>query len=132
MGCQATLWVLTVKDTNGRIAKEFVPIHNHKLVSVTEMQLVRSNRDCSEGMVAQVRSMNKVGIKPSQIVSHMALQAGGYNKLPCQLRDVYNVVASDQYKEKVETDLEEALGYRDFLLTRDPNLYVEYQIDDEN
>ena len=84
------------------MAKEFVPVHNRELVSVAEMQMVHSNHDCSEGMVAQVRSMNKVGIKTSQIVSHMTLQAGGYNKLSCKLWDVDNVVANDQCKEKVE------------------------------
>ena len=82
-GCQAVLRVLGVKDIDGWKAKEFVPIHNHELVSVIEIQMVRSNRDCSEAMVPQVKSMNKVGIKTSQIVSYMALQGGGYNKLPC-------------------------------------------------
>ena len=53
--CQVALRVLRVKVTDGWIAKEFVPIHNHELVSVAEMQMVHSNRDCSEGMVAQVR-----------------------------------------------------------------------------
>ena len=114
------------------MAKEFVAIHNHELVSVAELQMMRSNRDCSQGMVSQVRSMNKVGIKTSHIVSHMALQSGGYNKLPCQLRDVYNALATDRRKEKVETDSEGALGYLDCLSTKDPNLYVQYQIDDEN
>ena len=54
--------------------------------------------------------MNKIGIKTFQIVSYMALQEGGYNKLPCQLQDVYNVVANDRRKKKVETNSKGALG----------------------
>ena len=86
------------------MAKEFVPTYNHDLVSVAELQMVRSNRDCNDAIVAQVRSMNKFGIKTFKIMSHMALQVGGYHKLLCQLRDMYNAVANERCKEKVETD----------------------------
>ncbi|KAM6542954.1 hypothetical protein CsatB_007401 [Cannabis sativa] len=66
-------------------------------------------RVVSDGLLAQVRSMNSVGIKTANIMSHVALQSGGYEKMPCQLRDVYNRVAE-----------------------KDPNFFVVYQVDDEN
>ena len=48
--------------------------------------------------------MNKVGIKTSQIMPNMALQACGYHKLPCRLWDVYNKVAGKRHKEKLDSD----------------------------
>ena len=131
-GCQAALRVLRIKDTDGWIAKEFVPTHNHDLVSMAKLQMVQSNHECNVGIVAQVRTLNKVGIKTFQIVSHMVMQVGGYHKLPYQLWDVYNAVASERRKEKVKTYSEGALGYLDCLSTKDSNLCVECQIDDEN
>ncbi|XP_060969937.1 protein FAR-RED IMPAIRED RESPONSE 1-like [Cannabis sativa] len=65
-------------------------------------------------------------------MSHVALQSGGYEKMPCQLRDVYNRVAGAKREEKIETDSEGALGFLDCLAEKDPNFFVVYQVDDEN
>ncbi|KAM6570958.1 hypothetical protein CsatA_015038 [Cannabis sativa] len=89
-------------------------------------------RVVSDGLLAQVRSMNSVGIKTANIMSHVALQSGGYEKMPCQLRDVYNRVAGAKREEKIETDSEGALGFLDCLAEKDPNFFVVYQVDDEN
>ncbi|XP_060968383.1 protein FAR-RED IMPAIRED RESPONSE 1-like [Cannabis sativa] len=65
-------------------------------------------------------------------MSHVALQSGGYEKMPCQLRDVYNRVAGAKREEKIETDSEGAPGFLDCLAEKDPNFFVVYQVDDEN
>ena len=83
-------------------------------------------------MVAQVMPLNKVGIKTSNIVAHIALQLGGYIKLSCQLRDVYNKVANIRRRGNLESDSEAALGYLDSFSSIDTNLYVEYQVDKDN
>ena len=77
-------------------------------------------------MQAQVQSMNRVGIKTADIMSHVALQSGGYNNLPCQLRDIYNKVASARRAERVETDSEGALSYFDYPAQKDPEFFVRY------
>ncbi|XP_060961031.1 protein FAR1-RELATED SEQUENCE 5-like [Cannabis sativa] len=108
-GCQAALRILLTQPCNTWQCKEFSTIHNHELASSSEVQFLRSYRVVSDGLLAQVRSMNSVGIKTANIMSHVALQSGGYEKMPCQLRDVYNRVAE-----------------------KDPNFFVVYQVDDEN
>ncbi|KAM6583260.1 hypothetical protein CsatB_010262 [Cannabis sativa] len=65
-------------------------------------------------------------------MSHVALQSGGYERMSCQLRDVYNRVAGAKREEKIETDSEGALGFLDCLVERDPNFFVVYQVDKEN
>ncbi|PON76977.1 FHY3/FAR1 family [Trema orientale] len=91
--CQAAIQVIHLKDSEHWQAKEFVPTHNHERASVAELQFLRSNRVVTDLMLAQVMSMIQVGIKTSQIMSHIALQSSGYIKLPCQLRDIYNNLA---------------------------------------
>ncbi|XP_060969048.1 protein FAR-RED IMPAIRED RESPONSE 1-like [Cannabis sativa] len=62
----------------------------------------------------------------------IVMRSGGYEKMPCQLRDVYNRVAGAKREEKIETDSEGALGFLDCLAEKDPNFFVVYQVDDEN
>ncbi|XP_060969971.1 protein FAR1-RELATED SEQUENCE 9-like [Cannabis sativa] len=62
----------------------------------------------------------------------IVMRSGGYERMPCQLRDVYNRVAGAKREEKIETDSEGALGFLDCLAERDPNFFVVYQVDEEN
>ena len=55
------------------IAKDFVRQHNHESLSPVEIQFIRSHCHVSKAMFAQVRSVNKVGIKTADIMSHIAL-----------------------------------------------------------
>ncbi|XP_062089404.1 protein FAR1-RELATED SEQUENCE 5-like [Humulus lupulus] len=131
-GCQAALRVVHMKDNDLWMVKEFSHEHNHEIVSVPELQFLKNNHVVSDGLLAQVRSMNSVGIKTSQIMSHIAMQSGGYERMPCQVRDVYNRVAGAIREEKLETNAEGALGFLDFLSVRDPNFFVYHQADTEN
>ncbi|PON79920.1 hypothetical protein TorRG33x02_234620, partial [Trema orientale] len=54
------------------------------------MQLLHSNCIVSDDVAVQIMSMNKVGIKTSNIVAHVALQSGGLEKLPFELRNAYD------------------------------------------
>ncbi|KAM6587621.1 hypothetical protein CsatA_010226 [Cannabis sativa] len=131
-GCKVALRAVHTKDETSYIAKEFVSQHNHETASISEMNFLRSNRVVPDGVVAQVMSMNKVGIKTSNIVSHMALQSGGFENIPFQLKDVYNKVGEQRRLENSETDSEWALGYFDAAIRLDPFFSVEYQVDEDN
>ncbi|KAM6554479.1 hypothetical protein CsatB_015241 [Cannabis sativa] len=131
-GCQAALRILRLQKTNLWRCQEFVPFHNHDLVIPSQMQFTRANREVPEAVAAQVISMNRCGIKTSSVVAHIALQSGGYDNLPFQLRDVYNKVASLRKQENISSDAEGTLGFLDGLSSMDPEFYVEYKIDDEN
>ncbi|XP_062075559.1 uncharacterized protein LOC133779636 [Humulus lupulus] len=80
-GCQVALRVVHMKDNDLWLAKEFSHEHNHEMVSVPELQFLKNNRVVSDGLLAQDRSVNSVGIKTSQIVSHIAMQSGGYERM---------------------------------------------------
>ncbi|XP_062100667.1 uncharacterized protein LOC133806594 [Humulus lupulus] len=131
-GCQAALRVVHMKDNDLWLAKEFSHKHNHEMESVPELQFLKNNRVVSDGLLAQVRSMNSVGIKTSQIMSHIVMQSGGYERMSCQVRDVYNRVAGAIREEKLETDVEGALGFLDCLSARDPIFFMYHQADIEN
>lgn len=80
---QAAFRVVCVTDEESWICKKFVPTHNHELGSFAELQLLRSSRVCLDAMAAQLISMKKNRDKNSNIIAHIALQSGGYAKLPC-------------------------------------------------
>ncbi|XP_062093877.1 protein FAR-RED ELONGATED HYPOCOTYL 3-like [Humulus lupulus] len=96
------------------------------------MNFLRSNRVALKGVVARVLSMNKVGIKTSNIMSHIALQSGGYENVHFQLKYVYNKVFEQRRTYGSETDAEGALGYFDAATRSDPFLFVDFQVDEEN
>ncbi|XP_062112797.1 uncharacterized protein LOC133823958 [Humulus lupulus] len=117
-GCQAALRVVHMKDNDLWLAKEFSHEHSHEMVLVPELQFLKNNHVVSDGLLAQVHSMNSVRIKTSQIMFHISMQSGGYERMPCQVRDVYNKVTGAIREEKLEIDAEGALGFLDFLSTR--------------
>ncbi|XP_062115219.1 protein FAR1-RELATED SEQUENCE 5-like [Humulus lupulus] len=86
----------------------------------------------TNGLLAQVCSINLVGIRTSQIMLHVAIQSGGYERIPCQVRDVYNKVVGSIRHEKLETDAEGALEFLDCMSSWDPNFCVYHQPDEEN
>ena len=102
--------VVWSNDTGQFIAKKFVPQQNHKTLSPLELQFKRSQCHVNEAILAQVRSMNKVGIKTVDIMLHTTLQSGGYNNLLYQLRDIYNKVANARREKTLETNSEKELG----------------------
>ncbi|XP_062100848.1 protein FAR-RED IMPAIRED RESPONSE 1-like [Humulus lupulus] len=84
-----------------------------------KMQFLRSHRNVPDTVVAQEITMNKVGIKTSSVVAHLALKSGGYKNFPFQLRDMYNKVAKIRNEQKLESDSEGALDInsrRDYML----------------
>ncbi|XP_062114529.1 protein FAR-RED IMPAIRED RESPONSE 1-like [Humulus lupulus] len=107
----AALRVVHMKENDLWLAKEFSHEHNHEMVSVPELQFLKNNRVVFDGLLAQSR---------------------GYERMPCQVRDVYNRVAGAIREEKLETDAEGALGFLDCLSARDPNFFVYHQADTEN
>ncbi|XP_062104048.1 protein FAR1-RELATED SEQUENCE 5-like [Humulus lupulus] len=124
--------ILRMKDTNLWRCKEFVAPHNHDLVIPSQMHFLHSNCEVPEAMASQVMSMKICGIKPSLAVTPMALQSGGYDNLSFQLRDVYNKVSTLRKLDNLSSESEGVLSFLDDLSTKDPNIYVEYKLDEQN
>ncbi|XP_062085978.1 protein FAR1-RELATED SEQUENCE 5-like [Humulus lupulus] len=101
--------VIMMGDDGLWICKKFQTLHNHDTTALDELRFLRSNHYVPESLVVQVRSMNKVGIRTSYIISHLTMQSGGYERMTCQLQDVYNKVAHVKRKEKRCTDSDGAL-----------------------
>ncbi|XP_062089762.1 protein FAR-RED IMPAIRED RESPONSE 1-like [Humulus lupulus] len=60
------------------------------------------------------------------------MQSSEYERMSCQLQDIYNKVAHVKMKEKRCTDSDGTLGYLDCLSKRDPNFSIQYQCDMDN
>ncbi|XP_062114568.1 protein FAR1-RELATED SEQUENCE 5-like [Humulus lupulus] len=91
VGCQEALRVVHMKDNNFWLAKEFSHEHNHDLVSIPELQFLKSNRVESDDLLSQVRLMNSAGIKTSQIMSHVAMHSRRYERMSCQVRTLQEI-----------------------------------------
>ncbi|XP_062075546.1 protein FAR-RED IMPAIRED RESPONSE 1-like [Humulus lupulus] len=118
-------WVCSNEGYQRELLEKATEKRSHPLMRTgSELQFLRFIHVVSDGLVAQVRSMNKVAIKTTNIMAHVALQSGGFKRFPCQLRDVYNRVAGAQREEKIETNSQGVLGFLDCLSEKDHNFLV--------
>ncbi|XP_062112494.1 protein FAR1-RELATED SEQUENCE 5-like [Humulus lupulus] len=132
MDCKVVLCVKKVKATRKWIVKKFVHNDSHPLLSQNHIAFLRSHRKVPDGTLEQARFMRKSGIQTCKIMSFMALQHGGYDKLPFLLKDLYNKLTEDDKVELAELDASKAIGYLKHKSDNDDQLFCKYTFDQEN
>ncbi|XP_062118349.1 protein FAR1-RELATED SEQUENCE 5-like [Humulus lupulus] len=131
MDCKVVLCVNKVKATRKWIVNKFVHNHSHPLLSQNHIAFLRSHRKVPDGTLEQARCMRKSGIQTCKIMSFMALQHGGYDKLPFLLKDLYNKFTEDNKVELAELDASKAIGYLEHKSDNDDQLFCKYTFDQE-
>lgn len=76
--------------------------------------------------------MKTVGIKTSQIMDFFVNQAGGYDNLGFESKDLYNNLDKERRSMILETDSEAALAYLNAKANMDPHFFFKYSVDEEN
>jgi hypothetical protein len=79
---------------------------------------IPSHRSLAEGEKAQVQSLYQTGIKQTQIYEHLAHQAGGYNRLHCTKKDLYNYTYAYRQTKIGDGDAESALRFLQGIVLR--------------
>ncbi|KAJ1385078.1 FAR1 DNA-binding domain [Sesbania bispinosa] len=84
-------------------------------------------RRMSESDVVQMNNMMKVGIRPPNIFSTFASQAGGYEKIGFRKKDMYNKI--NEQRRKLCSDAKGAIEFLGELRLMDRMMYYEHTVD---
>ena len=83
--------VITRQEETGRwFVKDFIDEHSHPLAPRDLPCLLRSHRRISGEQKADIADMEKCGIRKYRIMDILCFQYGGFDKVGCIKRDIYN------------------------------------------
>lgn len=130
-GCLAKMVIARKKETGQWYVKDFIDEHNHALAPPDLACLLRSHRKISNEQKANIIEMENAGIRKHQIMNILEMQYGGYDKVGCVSRDIYNFC----YRYKLETickgDAETLIRHMKARQERDTDFFFRYVTDEE-
>jgi zinc finger SWIM domain-containing protein 3 len=86
VGCKAKLVIPRVEETWLWFVKDFIDEHTHPLAPADLACLLRSHR----GITDEMKEMETSGICKHKIMDVLRMQHGGFDKVGCTTRDIYN------------------------------------------
>ncbi|KAF4357169.1 hypothetical protein F8388_003316 [Cannabis sativa] len=90
--------------------RDFNPTHTHPFAEATHKCFIRANRVIKGGFLETAKSLKTSGVRTCHIMSYIADQLGGYDKVPFTIKDLYNKHKADH----------------------DPAFYAKYSYDEDN
>jgi zinc finger SWIM domain-containing protein 3 len=130
-GCLAKIVIKLNKDTGQWYVKDFIDEHNHPLASPDLACLLRSHRLISNEQKADIIEMEIAGIRKHQIMNILETQYGGYDKVGCTSRDLYNFCYRYKLKAIERGDAETVIRHMKERRERDPDFFFKYVLDQE-
>jgi len=130
-GCLAKMVIKLNKDTGQWYVKDFIDEHNHPLASPDLACLLRSHRLISNEQKADIIEMEIAGIRKHQIMNILETQYGGYDKVGCTSRDLYNFCYRYKLKAIERGDAETVIRHMKERRERDPDFFFKYVLDQE-
>ncbi|KAM6542853.1 hypothetical protein CsatB_007300 [Cannabis sativa] len=109
--CKVAFRVHRVIGENTWICREFITTHSHALPADNHKQFLRSNRVVTAGYVETATLLREAGVKTYHILSYMAIQVGGYEKMPFTKSDIYNKISNMEQVRLSSSDARRAIGY---------------------
>ncbi|KAL5546355.1 hypothetical protein UlMin_006042 [Ulmus minor] len=94
IGCRAMFRVCYSKITKLWVVKEFRANHNHCMVTDMQKHFLRSHRKISAAELEQAKLLKKAGVKTSEIWNLFVPQNGGWDKVGCTKKYLYNSLAA--------------------------------------
>ncbi|XP_057432878.1 putative protein FAR1-RELATED SEQUENCE 10 [Lotus japonicus] len=95
-GCNAKFRVHIDAETQRWYVKLFNDEHTHELVEDETCGMIAAYRKMTDTDILHMNNMLKVGIRTPQIHSSLASQTGGYMKVSCSKKGMYNVQARER------------------------------------
>ncbi|CAD6245508.1 unnamed protein product [Miscanthus lutarioriparius] len=90
VGCLAKFVIARDQTTGQWYVKDFIDEHNHPMAPAELTCLLRSHRRISDEQKAEIAEMESSGIRKHKIIDILEMQYGGYDKIECTTRDLYN------------------------------------------
>ncbi|KAF4366364.1 hypothetical protein G4B88_026691 [Cannabis sativa] len=102
------------------VCRDFNPTHTHPFAEATHKCFIRANRVIKGGFLETAKSLKTSGVRTCHIMSYIADQLGGYDKVPFTIKDLYNSIkpaTTTKFKHKAD---------------HDPAFYAKYSYDEDN
>jgi hypothetical protein len=131
-GCGAFLRVKLDNHSKTWVVTNLKLAHNHDTTDAHQTFFIPAHRSLSEGEKAQVQSLCQTGIKQTQIYEQLAHQAGGYNRLPCTKKDLYNYSYANRQRKIGDGDAESAFRYLQGIHSKEPDFYFAMETDEDD
>lgn len=90
VGCSGRLVIARQEEKCRWFVKDFIDEHNHPLAPRDLSCLLRSHRRISDEKKADIADMEKFGFRKYRIMDILCIQYGGFDKVGCVKRDIYN------------------------------------------
>jgi zinc finger SWIM domain-containing protein 3 len=92
---------------------------------------LRSHRRISDELKAEIVEMESSGVRKHKIMDILEMRYGGYDKVGCTTRDLYNFCHRYKAKTIAAGDTQTVISYLTELQRRDPDFFFEYMVDGE-
>ncbi|KAH9779917.1 protein FAR1-RELATED SEQUENCE 5 [Citrus sinensis] len=131
-GCEVEFRIGAKQGESGWVCTHFNGKHNHTLTPPQQVHYIRSHRRITEPDLAAASSLNKVGVRPSQIHEYMVDKCGGYREVGYLRRDVQNRLDDHKRRQLKESDAETCLSYLEGKKSADHAFYYDFTVTENN
>ena len=131
IGCRAMFQVCYSKITKLWVVKKFRANHNHCMATDMQKHFLRSHRKISAAELEQAKLLKKAGMKTSEIWNLFVHQNGGWEKVGCTKKDLYNSLAVGR-RGVDDLDANTTLTFLQSKLDIVPEFFYAYMVDEES
>ncbi|KAL5547093.1 hypothetical protein UlMin_006780 [Ulmus minor] len=131
IGCRAMFRVCYSKIIKLWVVKEFRANHNHCMATDMQKHFLRSHRKISAAELEQAKLLKEAGMKTSEIWNLFVHQNGGWDKVGCTKKDLYNSLAAGR-RGVDDLDANTTLTFLQSKLDIDPEFFYTYMVDEES
>ncbi|XP_056689545.1 protein FAR1-RELATED SEQUENCE 5-like [Spinacia oleracea] len=131
-GCQAVIKFKWNPSDDSWFVRDFVGVHDHELVSPSEVRFIRSHRSLSDADKLRIKALINSGVSPAVTMRNLVQQAGGPEKLPFLKKDLYNACQRTQKEDIPDGDTEAVFSYLLGKQNTDPGFFLKYTRDEDN
>ncbi|XP_016200087.1 protein FAR1-RELATED SEQUENCE 5-like [Arachis ipaensis] len=129
--CQALMSVYLDKGSSVWKVRKVILEHNHELIPMGMVHMIRSFRAISGSAKAHMDGMHTYGLPTSKILGYMAGIMGGYSSLGFTRKDAYNYMDRLKHEKVVDGDMNAAIVYLEGKATADPMSMAQYNLTEE-
>ncbi|XP_026443709.1 protein FAR1-RELATED SEQUENCE 5-like isoform X2 [Papaver somniferum] len=124
--------VMMIKKRNDRwVVSGVVEEHNHKLVSPSKRNNLRSLRKINSSQKQQIVNFRLAGVKTNQLINYLEVENGGVKNIGFLPKDARNYLSTRRQLELKHGDAQAVLDYFERQQMENPSFFYKIQVDSE-
>ncbi|XP_056690209.1 protein FAR1-RELATED SEQUENCE 5-like [Spinacia oleracea] len=131
-GCQAVIKFKWNPSDDSWFVRDFVGVHDHELVSPSEVQFIRSHRSLSYADKLRIKALINSWVSPPVTMRNLVQQAGGPDKLPFLKKYLYNACQRIKKEDIPDKGTEVVFVYLFGKQNTDLGFFLKYTRDRDN